>query len=210
MKLLWVAGLVLLGAVLLGGCQDKGGDQAAARALGLDEGMLSKKIAELKKENGKLESRLEKLVPKDDFIVVNTTLNRIYLRRGDDVLLDAPCSTGSNTELIDSLGRRRWFFSTPRGVYRVRNRMEDPVWVQPDWAFVEAGEPIPAAHAAERFMPGVLGDYGLYFGNGYLIHGTIFERFIGQSVTHGCIRVGGSDLQTIWDNTKVGTPIYIF
>ena len=45
----------------------------------------------------------------------------------------------------------------------------------------------PGAQAeATDFEEGPLGKYGLYFGNGYLIHGTLFQRFLGQSVTHGC------------------------
>jgi L,D-transpeptidase YbiS len=88
--------------------------------------------------------------------------------------------------------------------------MRRPIWVRPDWSFVEEGEPIPSARAQERYEPGVLGEYGLYFGDGYLIHGTLFERFLGQSVTHGCIRVGDKPLEEIWKRTRVGTRIYIY
>lgn len=172
--------------------------------------MLAEQVAALRVENDRLESRLGKLVPKQRHILVNTTLNRIYVRRGEEVLLDAVCSTGSNTELETSDGSRRWFFSTPRGVFKVRNRMKRPVWVRPDWSFVEEGEPIPPAHAPERYERGVLGDYGLYFGDGYLIHGTLFQRFLGQPVTHGCVRVGDEALEKIWNLTRIGTPIYIF
>jgi L,D-transpeptidase YbiS len=206
-------GLVLtaLAVLVAGGC-DQGQSSASAEvpSTGLDRKTLEKRVETLRKENGKLETRLQKLTPKEPFIVVNTTLNRIYVKEGEKVLVDAVCSTGSNTELRTPDGKRRWFFSTPRGVFKVRSRMKRPTWVKPDWAFIEEGEPVPPPGSPDRYETGVLGDYGLYFGNGFLIHGTLFQRFLGQGVTHGCVRVGDDDLAQIWEKTKVGTPIYIF
>jgi L,D-transpeptidase YbiS len=57
---------------------------------------------------------------------------------------------------------------------------------------------------------GVLGDYALAFGNGYFIHGTLYKRLLGRNVTHGCIRVGDEDLETIYKLSRLGTKIYIF
>jgi L,D-transpeptidase ErfK/SrfK len=211
--ILWLTTLTILVAVLLGACELKRGGNAMATASegpDMDDAALKQRVEALRKDNTQLETRLDKLVPKDTYIVVNTTLNRIYLRKGNEQVLDAVCSTGSNTELVNVDGSKKWFFSTPRGVFRVRNRMEHPIWVRPDWAFVEEGEQIPGARDAERFEDNVLGDYALYFGNGYMIHGTLFQRFLGQSVTHGCIRVGDADLAALWNATRIGTPIYIF
>lgn len=201
----------VLSLAFVSGCP-RGKDTAAADAgqTAIDPKVVKKRIDALKKENGRLQGRLDKLIPKEPYIVINTTLNRLYLRKGNETLLEAVISTGSNTELTTPDGRKTWFFSTPRGVFKVRHRKENPVWVRPDWAFVEEGEPIPGPTAPERYEAGVLGDYGLDFGDGYLIHGTLFQRFLGQSVTHGCVRVGDTDLAQIWESTRVGTPIYIF
>lgn len=171
---------------------------------------LQSQIAELRKTNTSLRTAAGKLVPKDPFIVINTTLNRLEMRKGDDVLVNAVVSTGSNTELVEPNGKRRWFFSTPKGVHTVKNKMIAPTWVKPDWAFIEEGEPVPGPQAEARFEEGTLGKYGLYFGNGYLIHGTLFQRFLGQSVTHGCVRVGDQDLEKVYQNAKIGTKIYIY
>ena len=208
---LWLGGVAILVTAVLGVWhrQDETGFGPSPGG-SLDPQTLEKRIEALQEENGRLESRLEKLVPKQTHILINTTLTRIYLRDGEEVILDAVCSSGSNTELTTPDGKRRWFFSTPRGVFKVRNRMKRPIWVRPDWSFVEEGEPIPGPRAPERYERGVLGDYGLYFGDGYLIHGTLFQRFLGQNVTHGCIRVGDEDLEEIWNRTRMGTPIYIF
>jgi L,D-transpeptidase YbiS len=198
-------------AFLPGGCgADTEGGFASRWDQDLSREGLEARLSSVAQENRRLQAKLDRLIPKEPFIVVNATLNQIYLRKGDETLLDAVCSTGSNTELTMPDGSRKWFFSTPRGVFRVRNRMQRPIWVRPDWSFVEEGEPIPGPRAPQRYEPGVLGKYGLYFGNGYLIHGTLFERFLGQGVTHGCVRVGREPLEEIWKRTRVGTPIYIY
>ncbi|MBD3163517.1 MAG: L,D-transpeptidase family protein, partial [Candidatus Eisenbacteria bacterium] len=210
LPLLWAALPVLILVLFLRSC---GGGEAMPDLRppsDLDGEELRSRIESLKDENERLEAKLRRRLPGETYIVVNTTLNRIYLRKGEETLLDAVCSTGSNTELTTEDGSRRWFFSTPRGVFRVLNRVRRPLWVKPDWAFVEEGEPIPGPRDPERYMRGVLGEYGLYFGNGYLIHGTLFQRFLGNAVTHGCIRVGDDDLERIWEETGIGTRIYIY
>lgn len=181
-----------------------------AEELSADE--LRQEVELLRREHEKLAAVSTRLTPQEPYILINTTLNRMSMKIGDDFIVrDAVVSTGSNTELIEQEGKRRsWFFSTPKGVHTVKRKMVAPVWVKPDWAFVEEGEPIPGAQAEARFEEGTLGRYGLYFGNGYLIHGTLFQRFLGQSVTHGCVRVGDADLEAVYQNAKVGTRIYIY
>ena len=85
------------------------------------------------------------------------------------------------------------------------------MWRKPDWAFVEEGEPVPTRKdAVERFEEGVLGEYALAFGDGYLIHGTLYTRLLGKSVTHGCVRLGPIDLKAVYDAAPLRTKIYIF
>ncbi len=193
----------------------KGSGQAAEPAVAPEAPNLSTEalkadLLKLRKRNDQLRSGLGKLMPNGPYIVINTTLNRLMLRQNNEVMVDAVCSTGSNTQLIEPNGKRSWFFSTPKGVFSVKNKMIAPVWVKPDWAFIEEGEPVPGPQAEARFEEGFLGRYGLYFGNGYLIHGTLFQRFLGQSVTHGCVRLGDADLEKVYENSKVGTKIYIY
>ena len=209
--------LAALSLIGLSGCrggaeirEEHDSAQAAEEPVRLKPAQLQSEVVQLRKKNEQLKAGLDKLVPKDPYIVINTTLNHLYLRKGTSTVLDARCSTGSNTQLIEAGGKRRWFFSTPRGVHAVKQKMLAPVWVKPDWAFIEDGEPIPGKQAEERFQEGFLGKYGLYFGDGYLIHGTLFQRFLGQSVTHGCVRLGDEDLEQVYQNAKVGTKIYIY
>jgi L,D-transpeptidase YbiS len=43
-----------------------------------------------------------------------------------------------------------------------------------------------------------------------MIHGTLYERLLGRSVTHGCIRLGKEDLRKVFGAVPIGTPIYIY
>jgi len=156
-----------------------------------------------------LETRLARARPKGEYIVVDRTHNKLSLKRGEDTVLLAACSAGSGAVLSESDGTRQWTFSTPRGRFQVLSKLRSPVWKKPDWAFIEEGQPIPK-DPGERFEYGVLGEYALYFGNGYMIHGTLYERLLGRSVSHGCVRLGRDDLRKLYAATRPGTPIYIF
>jgi L,D-transpeptidase YbiS len=163
----------------------------------------------LRSDHRRLNRELERLVPRGGYVVIDQTHNRIRLMRGTETLLDAPCSTGSGHVLREGAGGRVWVFDTPRGAFSVISKIRHPVWKKPDWAFVEEGEPIPQ-DPGERFEYGVLGEYALYFGDGYLIHGTLYERLIGRPVSHGCIRVGREPLREIYRLVPVGAPVFIY
>ena len=125
------------------------------------------------------------------------------------MLLRAVCSTGSGGSLRDRATGRRWVFRTPTGVFHVTGKLEDPWWRKPDWAFIEEDEPVPS-DPSQRMDPEMMGEYALSFGDGYFIHGTIYERLLGVSVTHGCVRLGSEDLRKLYRSTPIGTPVYIF
>ena len=166
--------------------------------------------AALQKEQRQLKAALAKKAVSGNYIVVDVTNNRLFLRERDKITLDAKCSSGSGIRLIEGGEKgRQWEFDTPRGLFRVRQMVKNPVWKKPDWAFVEEGEPIPR-DPRMRIEPDMMGEYGLHFGNGYLIHGTLYERLLGRSVTHGCVRLGRDDLRKVYAASKIGTPIIIY
>jgi len=146
---------------------------------------------------------------KDQYIVIDSHTNRLYVRTPDSVLFSALCSTGTGASLVDSGKGRVWRFETPKGCYHIDSRLTDPWWRKPDWAFIEEGEPIPKKEA-DRLDPNIMGDYAIGFGNGYYIHGTIYERLIGVAVTHGCVRLRSDDIKRVYDAAPVGTPVIIF
>ena len=167
-------------------------------------------LSRLDRRTRELSARLKAAAPRGVYIVIDQTQNRLYLKKDDETLLDATCSAGSGMVLKESVGKKReWVFDTPRGRFEVLSMLRDPVWAKPDWAFVEDGQPIPT-NSADRFESGSLGEYALYFGNGYMIHGTLYERLLGRAVSHGCIRVGRDDLRKVWANARLGMRIYIY
>jgi L,D-transpeptidase YbiS len=157
-----------------------------------------------------LTKQLSQLMPTQPYILVDTARNHLYIKRGDQVMLDALASTGSGT-ILDKPGdsKDQWIFDTPRGEFTVQSKLTNPVWVKPDWAFIEEGLKVPTSQA-DRVEPGVLGEYALGFGKGYFIHGTLYPRLLGKNVTHGCIRLNDDDLKSVYRLAKVGTPIMIF
>ena len=157
-----------------------------------------------------LKQKLNQLTPTGHYIIVDTAHNVLYVKRGKETVLTAVASTGSGTILDkpDQPGSQ-WVFDTPRGGFTIQSRLTNPVWVKPDWAFLEEGMSVPS-NPAERFEPGILGDYALGFGKGYFIHGTLYPRLLGKNVTHGCIRLSDDDLKTVYKLAKVGTPLMIF
>jgi lipoprotein-anchoring transpeptidase ErfK/SrfK len=162
-----------------------------------------------RKEYDNAQKSLAKLKPVKPYIVIDTHANRIYYRTEDSIYLDAVCSTGSGSELIDSATGRKWVFNTPRGVFKIHNKITDPWWRKPDWEFIANNEPIPK-NEADRLDGNVMGDFAMGFGDGFFIHGTIYERLLGVNVTHGCVRLGTEDLHKLVELTPIGTSVYIF
>jgi L,D-transpeptidase YbiS len=169
----------------------------------------AKELRELEGRTKAARRDLRALAPRSLYIVVDTSSNRLYVKRGDKVLHEAACSTGSGGLLVDPDTGRQWIFDTPRGRFQVIRKAEDPVWTKPDWAFVEEGKPVPQKWSERRDYE-TLGDYALYFGDGYMIHGTLYQRYLGQSITHGCVRLGDEDLARVYQMAPLGTPIFIF
>ena len=167
-------------------------------------------LRQLQSRYQSLSKQLAQLMPAQPYILVDTARNHLYIRHRDRIMLDALASTGSGT-ILDKPGETesQWIFDTPRGQFIVQSKLTNPVWVKPDWAFIEEGLEVPK-NQADRVEPGVLGEYALGFGRGYFIHGTLYTRLLGKNVTHGCIRLNDDDLKSVYRLAKVGTPIMIF
>lgn len=190
--------------------EPSGGASADRGTRSPDSAAAAQEIDGLKKEQRKLRLTLQAMEPRGPYLVVDRANNRIYLKEGNSILLEAPASTGSGTELVETVGeKRRWVFDTPSGRFPVLAERPDPVWTKPDWAFLESGEPIPT-RLSERKELGSLGEYALDLGDGYMIHGTLYERLLGRSITHGCVRVGREALREIARRTGPGSQVFIF
>ncbi len=156
-----------------------------------------------------LRRQLEREAPTGTYTVIDTYSNRLRVYRRGSLLREAVCSTGSGLVLRDTQGGRQWVFDTPLGERRVEKKSRNPVWIKPDWAFVEEGF-APPEEAHERADDVSLGDYGIYLGDGYLIHGTLFKSLLGRKITHGCIRLGDEDLEYLYRRLPVGARVFLF
>jgi lipoprotein-anchoring transpeptidase ErfK/SrfK len=94
---------------------------------------------------------------------------------------------------------------TPAGLYHVQDKQVNPSWHVPNsaWAGSLAGQVIPPGPAdpiKARWM-------GIFNGAG--IHGTEELSSLGSAASHGCIRMAIPDVIDLYDQTSVGTPVFI-
>jgi len=171
---------------------------------------LKTKLQRLQRTVTRLEQKVNRLTPIEPYLIIDTSDNLMFLKKGKRRLHQGICSTGSYIMLKSADGSEKWIFKTPRGMFRIQAKIEDPVWRMPDWAFIEEGLPVPAPYSHERYESGVLGDYALSLGDGYLIHGTLYQRFLGLPVTHGCVRLGDKELEIVYRSLHVGSKVFIY
>ncbi len=69
---------------------------------------------------------------------------------------------------------------------------------------------VPPFGVNQRRYKGVLGTRRLVLGDGYGIHGTNNPASIGQSVSHGCVRMRNEDIEKLFEMVPVGTPVFIY
>jgi lipoprotein-anchoring transpeptidase ErfK/SrfK len=94
---------------------------------------------------------------------------------------------------------------TPEGLYEIQAKEENPIWHVPesDWAGDLAGQTIPPGPSnpiKARWM-------AIYEGAG--IHGTEETASLGSAASHGCVRMAIADVEELYDEVEVGTPIFI-
>ncbi len=199
------------------------------------------------------------------YIVVSIEDHRLWYKQGPRTLFTARVATGSGKELVNE-GGVHWKFETPRGRLLVQTKEMDPVWVPPDWHYMELakmkqlgtiklqrGQTIPLQGGAkivvigndvatqfpdghtepfevhegkeivangnliippfgtnQRKYIGTLGVERLYLGDGYGLHGTDEPATIGQSASHGCVRLRNEDIETLFRIVPIGTVVYIY
>ncbi len=109
------------------------------------------------------------------------------------------------------IGRQDW--GTPLGLTKVVGKKKNPTWTPPASIrkeHEEAGDPLPAVVPAGPDNP--LGQYAMRLGIGggsYLIHGTNKAFGVGMRASHGCIRMMPEDIEYLFPQIEVGTPVRI-
>jgi L,D-transpeptidase ErfK/SrfK len=138
-------------------------------------------------------------------IVLNVPEMRLYH-------FPQPCGPDAECMVVThpvSIGRMDW--NTPLGTTHVTRKLANPSWYPPESIRREAaerGSPLP-----ERVLPGPdnpLGAYALYLDlPTYRIHGTNRPYGVGIRATHGCIRMYPEDIEMLYREVAVGTPVQI-
>jgi len=126
---------------------------------------LQQQIAQLEEENQGLRNMLRDMDDGELYLVVDTESNRLTMRQGNTVLMTAIVGSGSRQYLKEERGRS-WYFESPLGSFTVLGKERNPVWIRPDWSYVEENMPIPSANDPDRFVRDVLGKYAILLGTG--------------------------------------------
>jgi L,D-transpeptidase ErfK/SrfK len=107
------------------------------------------------------------------------------------------------------IGREGW--ETPVGSYRIIEKTENPTWTPPASIraeYAKNGKTLPAVVPAGPDNP--LGAYRLRLSNpSYLIHGTNKPWGVGMPVSSGCTRMFPEDIEYLFGQVEVGTPVTI-
>ena len=100
-----------------------------------------------------------------------------------------------------AIGRPGW--ETPVGHFKVLAMQRDPVWKHPlTGRIVPAGAPgNPMGKYWIQFSADALGCIG--------IHGTPEPETVGKAASHGCIRMYPSDVEELFSQVRVGTPVTV-
>lgn len=138
------------------------------------------------------------------------------------VLPDAP-----HVGIVINLGERRLYYFHPDGktvetfpvgvgvegkrtlvgATTVVSKEKNPIWYPP-----------PSIHAEDPTLPkfvrpgpdNPLGAYAMHLGwTNYLIHGTNKPDGIGRNVSHGCIHLYPEDIERLFREVPVGTPVRV-
>jgi L,D-transpeptidase ErfK/SrfK len=108
-----------------------------------------------------------------------------------------------------SIGRMDW--ETPLGNTTVISKVTNPSWYPPASIRAEHaadGDPLPRIVPAGPKNP--LGKFAMRLGlPGYLIHGTNRPAGVGMRVTHGCIRMFPEDIDYLFNQVALHTPVRI-
>ncbi|HEY8001041.1 MAG TPA: L,D-transpeptidase/peptidoglycan binding protein [Solirubrobacterales bacterium] len=97
-------------------------------------------------------------------------------------------------------------YPTPTGLYSIQSKQVDPVWSVPnsDWAGELAGTVVQGGTAENPLKARWMG-----ITDGAGIHGTDDVGSLGSAASHGCVRMSVPDVEALYDQVPVGTPIYI-
>ena len=126
-------------------------------------------------------------------IVINRSINRLYLYKGNKLSRTFPVATGQA------------IYPTPRGTWHIVVKYRNPWWYPPTSSLWARGlKPVP---------PGPNNPLGTRWmgldAPGVGIHGTDAPSSIGYSASHGCVRMQVPDAEWLFDHVDIGTTVFV-
>lgn len=108
------------------------------------------------------------------------------------------------------IGKEGW--ETPVQEAYVQSKEQSPFWYPPEsirnYTLQTKGKSLGKVVPPGPDNP--LGDYAIHLSlSGYLIHGTNQPKSIGQRSSSGCIRMYPEDIEQLFYQVPIGTPVYI-
>jgi L,D-transpeptidase ErfK/SrfK len=133
-------------------------------------------------------------------IVINLAELRLYY---------FPPNTQTVVTYPIGIGRQGW--DTPTGTFKIIEKTKDPVWHVPASIaqdMLQYGTVLPKEVAAGPDNP--LGQYALRLSiPSYLLHGTNVPSSVGRRLSSGCIRMYPEDIEALFNQVSVDTPVRI-
>jgi L,D-transpeptidase ErfK/SrfK len=123
-------------------------------------------------------------------LVVDLGDRRVYVYQGKRLKTSYPLAVGKNG------------WETPTGSFQVVEMQENPPWLHP--ITKEVVPPGPDNPLGKRWI-GFWTDGQTHIG----FHGTNQEEYIGQAVSHGCLRMRNQDVVALFDQVQEGTPVAV-
>jgi lipoprotein-anchoring transpeptidase ErfK/SrfK len=123
-------------------------------------------------------------------LVVKLSDRHVYLYKDDKILNQYPLAVGQDG------------WETPPGPHRILDKEQNPAWIHPITG-VESppGPDNPLGKAWIGFWTDGKTEIGF--------HGTNQEELIGQAVSHGCLRMRNEDIEDLYAQVDVGTPVIV-
>ncbi|NER45239.1 MAG: L,D-transpeptidase [Symploca sp. SIO1B1] len=123
-------------------------------------------------------------------VVVDLSDAQVYLYGPERLLSSYPVA----------VGKAGW--ETPTGSFKVLNKQHNPVWKQPITGdLIPAGPDNPLGSRWISFWSDDKHQIGF--------HGTNNEQLVGQRVSHGCLRMRNTDIEKLYEQVRVGTPVTV-
>ncbi len=117
---------------------------------------------------------------------------RVVLYQGETVVKSYPIA----------IGRPGW--ETPKGTYKVLQKLKNPTWIHP----LKKGVSIPAGDPENplgRHWIGFWTDGKNWIG----FHGTPNPASVGRAASHGCIRMYNKDIEEMYQKVSLGDQVKV-